>query len=441
MKHAYFLHTGYGKTKMCLDKIRKAKRDLRVIIISTVKVVETSWQAEMNKWYPGIFDYDYITGRVKESKRHEVLKKMPQIFGLSTSMLEWYVANTCRIKSKVKNKADEVERIIYDIEALSKRFDLIIIDESSLFKNYGSERFKVMKKWVHKSPNVMLLSATPSPKNIENIWAQIYLLDGGKRLGTSITKFREEYAIAIPMANGRLRYQYSDAAVNEVLNLIKDMVTSIPYPDKPLFPEPKLVRLNIKPDPETHALLKQFKEDYITQIGEKQLLAMSKNQLIIKVRQLASGSVYIKNSTIRVNDLKINALKYKLEQIDTPVLVYYKHIFEKDQLLELEGSRLLDTPQDFADWNANKIKLGVLSPFSAAHGLNMQDSECRHIFWFSPIWDAEIWIQANARVCRRGQRYTVTIGIFLLKESFDKMVFDICIEKYKAQYNHLEKLK
>lgn len=425
---------------MCLDKIVKYPKKIRTLVISTVKVIENSWQEEIDKWHLGKLSYAYITGNVKAKDRIPIIESNPDVLGISTSMLDWYIKNTCTVLRKRLLKSGKM-KYYYDVEKIADRFDLIIIDESSLFKNYGSERFKNVKKWVSKIPNVMLLSATPSPKNIENLWAQIYLIDSGQRLGKNITEFRSRYAIHVPMSNGRIRYQYTDAAVNEVLNLIKDVVTSIPYPDKPLFPEPIMKRLYIKPDEDTAKLLNQFKEDYITQIGGKQLVALSKNQLIIKVNQIASGSVYIKQQAHPIHDLKLRALEYKLSQIKTPVLIFYTYVFDKEKLLKLPGAKLLETPQDFKDWNANKIQLAIMSPFSTAHGLNIQYSECRHVFWYSPIWDTEIWIQANARVCRRGQKHTVTIGVFLLRGSFDQMIFDINYEKYKAQYNHLEKLR
>jgi SNF2 family DNA or RNA helicase len=123
------------------------------------------------------------------------------------------------------------------------------------------------------------------------------------------------------------------------------------------------------------------------------------------------------------------------------VLIIYAYVFDKDNLLTLPGARLLSNEQDFKDWNNNKIKIGILSPFSAAHGLNLQDSDCRNIIWMSPIWDTEKWIQTNARVCRRGQKNQVTISVLLLKGSYDEYAFDLCQEKFKTQFNNLQKLQ
>jgi hypothetical protein len=440
MKHAYMLHTGYGKTKLCLDFIMKSTPRIRTLLISTKKIVESAWSAEINKWYPGQLSYAYITGDLKEQERLKIVNQDVDILGMNTEMIDWYIKNTTKVKRKTYTKQGIKEH--HDEKELIDRFDLIILDESSLFKNSQTNRFKLLKKWCYKVEHVFTLSATPTPRNIEDVWAQTYLLDGGARLGSSITKFREAYGIPIPLPNGHNRYQYSQQAVDEVLRLIKDISTSVPAPATPLFPEPIIKKVIIKPDPVTANMLEEFKKDYIIKLSNgKNLIAFSKTQLIVKISQMASGFVYNQGTTVHINNLKLQVLNNKLNTITTPVLILYIYKADKDLLLQLPGARLLSSPQDFEDWNNNKIKIGILSPFSTAHGLNLQDSDCQDMFWYSPIWDTEKWIQTNARVCRRGQKRQVTINVLLLKNSFDEYAFELCQEKFKAQYNNLQKLQ
>jgi hypothetical protein len=440
MKHMYLLHTGYGKTKLCLDKIMNAPRKPRTLLISTKNIVESAWPAEIDKWYKGKISYAYITGNIKPEDRLSIVNGQWDILAMNTEMLDWYISNTTSVKRKSYTKNGI--KLHYNTDELIKRFDLVIVDEVSLFKNSQSERFKLIKKWCHNITNVMLLSATPTPKDIEDIWAQAYLIDAGQRLGGTITKFREDYAIAIPLPNGKNRYQYSLQATDYVLSLIKDISTSVPAPAQPLFPEPIIKKTLIKPDPQTAEMLDRFKSDFILKLtGGKNIIAFSKTQMINKISQLASGDVYTTDTVVHLNDLKFRALQMFLSTIKTPVLIFYNYIFDKEKLLTLPNARLLKNKQDFDDWNQNKIPIGILSPFSAAHGLNLQDSDCEDLIWFSPIWDTEKWIQTNARVCRRGQKKQITIRVLLLKGSYDEYAFDLCQEKFKTQYNNLQKLR
>jgi hypothetical protein len=440
MKHAYLLHTGFGKTKLCLDKIMNAPRKPRTLLISTKNVIESAWPAEITKWYANKLKYVYITGAIKPEERLKLINLDADILGINTEMLDWYIKHTTSIKRKSYTKAGI--KLHYDESELIKRFDLLIIDEVSLFKNSQTERFQLIKKWAHLVSNVIILSATPTPKSIEDIWAPIYLLDGGQRLGRSITQFRDNYAIAVPLPNGYNRYQYSRAATDTILNLIKDISTSIPAPAVSLFPEPILRKVIIKPDDKTAELLKTFKSNFILKLKDgNNIIAFSKTQLINKINQIANGDVYNQQLTIHLNDIKFKVLQQKLKDIHTPVLITYNYIFDKEKLLTLPNARLLSKPEDFIDWNNNKIQIGILSPFSAAHGLNLQDSDCENIIWFSPIWDTEKWIQTNARICRRGQTKQIVISVLLLKESYDEYAFELCQEKFNCQYNNLQKLR
>lgn len=438
MKHAYLLYTGYGKTKLMLDKIMALPLKPRVLLISTKQIVESSWQTEIDKWYPGQLSYAYITGAISPAKRKEILQQPVDILALNTNMLDWYIQETVPVKGVRYLK--EGKKNVYDTNELVKRFNMIIIDESTLFKNYSSKRFKLLKDWCSKVQDVYILSATPTPKNIEDLWSQIYLLDHGARLGKSITAFRNDYAEAIPMYNGMNRYEYSQSAVDYILTLVKDIVTSIPEPPQQLFPEPVIKKILIKPDPATDQLLTEFKTNNIISVNGSTVVAYSKNQLMNKVSQMASGNLYDDGMVHTINEIKFKSLQYILTTLKGPVLITYNYVFDKEKLLTLPGAVLLDNPQAFKDWNDNKIAIGVLSPFSVAHGLNLQYSDCENIIWFSPIWDTEKWQQTNARVCRRGQTRQVTIRVLILKNTFDDYAFNLVQEKFSAQYNNLRKL-
>ena len=124
MKHAYLLHTGYGKTKLMLDKIMSYPTRPRVLLISTKNIVETSWQGEIDKWYPGQLTYTYITGRIKPKDREKLVNKPTDILALNTEMIDWYISHTTGIKRTRHTKNGLVT--YYNTDELIDRFDIII---------------------------------------------------------------------------------------------------------------------------------------------------------------------------------------------------------------------------------------------------------------------------------------------------------------------------
>ena len=80
--------------------------------------------------------------------------------------------------------------------------------------------------------------------------------------------------------------------------------------------------------------------------------------------------------------------------------------------------RELKTSDDFADWNAGKVQVALISPASAGHGLNLQDGG--HILiWFSMVWSLELYQQTNGRLHRQGQKNVVGIHHIICKDTID----------------------
>ena len=151
------------------------------------------------------------------------------------------------------------------------KYDMVIFDESDMFKNSQTVRFKNVKKWIDKIPNVFILTATPTPNTIEDLWSQIYLIDNAPyRLGKNITAFRREYGEEV--RNGdRYIYYYLPAAVTAIMEKVKDMCEVNLVKPKDLYPQPKIRIIKINPDPDTAAILAKLEKDYVVEI-EKEII-------------------------------------------------------------------------------------------------------------------------------------------------------------------------
>lgn len=407
MKKAFFNYTGYGKTKIVLDYIQAHPEIKRVLIISTAKIISESWPNEINKWsFP--FTYTYITGKVTGKKREERILGAYDILGITPSLLHWFSENKH-----------------YQITKKIIKYDLVVFDESDMFKNSQTKRFKNVKKWIASVPNVFIMTATPMPNTIEDLWSQIYLIDEEPyRLGKNITAFRKKYGeeIIISTSTGKRNYEYYylPAAVNAIMNEIAPIAEVNLVKPIGIFPEPKIRIIKIEPDEETKNILNDLKQDYVVEIENQIIATQNYQRAITKLQQIGNGFIYNSvGEVIYLNDIKIRYIKKLMSETLDPILVTYSFIPDKERLLKIPGAKLIESEEE---WNNNQIKLGVV--YNNVAGLNLQHSRCKNIIWYSPTWDARAWEQTNSRVIRKGLKHKVTINVLIVKGSIEDLIYE-----------------
>lgn len=419
MKRAFFNYTGFGKTKVVLDYIREHPEIKRVLIVSKGNIIKESWPNEINKWdFP--FSYTYIDGTVTGKKRLERVYGFYDILGITPNMLGWFTENK-----------------FYKLTKKELKYDLVIFDESDLFKNSQTIRFKNVKKWIDKIPNVFILTATPMPNTLEDLWSQIYLIDNAPYLlGKNITAFRRAYGEEV-RSGGRFEYFYLPAAVKTVMDKIAPICEVNLVKPKDIYPQPKIRIIKIEPDPETAKILAKLEKDYVVEIDKEIITASNYNKVLTKLQQIGNGFIYKDDGTpVYVNDIKFRYVQKQVKETLDPILVTYSFIPDKERLLSLEGAKMVVSEDE---WNDNKIKLGVV--YSNIAGLNLQKSRCKKIIWYTPTWDARAWEQTNSRVIRRGLKETVTIEVLIVKGSVDDIIYERMKDKLKFMQNSFKPLE
>lgn len=419
MKRAFFNYTGYGKTKLVLDYIQKHPEIKRVLIVSKGDIIKESWPNEIAKWsFP--FSYTYITGKDTQKQKLEKVYGFYDIMGITPSLLSWFTENK-----------------FYKLTRKTLKYDMVIFDESDLFKNSRTKRFKNVKKWIAKIPNVFILTATPMPNTVEDLWSQIYLIDEEPyRLGKNITAFRRTYGEEVKNGD-RYLYYYLPAAVETIREKIKDMCEVNLVKPKDLYPQPKIRIIKINPDPETASILAKLEKDYVVEIEKELITASNYNKVLTKLQQIGNGFIYgADGKPIYINDIKLRYIKKQMDETLDPILATYTFIPDKERMLALPGAKMI-TSED--EWNENKIKLGVV--YANKAGLNLQHSRCKKIIWYSPTWDARAWEQTNSRVIRRGLKHVVTIDVLIVKGSIDDLIYERMKEKLKFMIDTFKPLE
>lgn len=386
-KVALFLDMGLGKTITTLTAIEDLMHDSfdvgKTLIIAPLRVCNSVWAQEAEKW------------------AHTQGLKFVNLSGGKTNMLKGlqrkgdvYLINRENTKALVEN---------YTVK--SWPFGMVVIDESSSFKSHSSQRFKALRKVAHKSSHFVLLTGTPAPNGYGDLWSQIYLLDGGERLGRTIGIFRQRY-----MEKDYFGFNYTikDGAMAKIQNAIQDVVLSMKSEDYLELPEFIPTVLNNKLE---GPLLKQYKklekEMTLAVNGQERVTAMTAATLTNKLMQFSSGNMYDEDRKVHhVHDLKIDTLQEIIdENPNDNVLVAYNFKHELTTLREAfpDGVSLDKEGKEVERWNKGEIKLLFAHPASAGHGLNLQDGGSL-VVWYGLTWSLELYQQFNKRLHRQGQQ-------------------------------------
>lgn len=419
-----FLDMGLGKTVTTLTAIEELINDYmeikKVLVIAPKRVAEDTWPSEYQKWeHLSNLKVVEIKGTPKE--RLNALKRPGDIYIITRDNVAWLVET-------LKREWD---------------FDTVIIDELSSFKSNKSIRFKKLRLVRPFIKRIVGLTGTPAPNGYEDLWSQIYLLDRGRRLGKTITEYRRKYFHTITRP-GYNEYKLRPGAKEEIDQLISDICISMKFQDYLQTEEPLYIDRPVKLSDQEYKTYKTMERDAVLEFGEDDYIsALTAAEVTNKLLQLANGAIYDQDKNYRIiHNKKLEALEELVEEAGgESVLVYYSYISDKERILQrFKNARVLETEKDIKDWNAGKIKLMIAHPASAGHGLNLQDGGSI-IIWFGLPWSLELYLQANARLWRQGQKQAVRIYHLLTEGTMDSRVLQVLKGKNIRQEELIASLK
>ena len=423
-----FLEMGLGKTAITLTAIDKLMNDRfevsRVLVIAPLRVAEDTWSRESAKWdHLKHLRISKILGSAAE--RRKAVKAEADIYVINRENVVWLVEHLAEQKTRWP-------------------YDMVVIDELSSFKSNQSKRFKALKKMRPMMDRVVGLTGTPAANSLEDLWAEMYLLDRGQRLGATLTNYRSNY-FRPAWGNGMIVYKWqaTPGAMKAITGKIADITMSMKAEDYIELPDRIDSTVQVKL---TAAEMKKYKE-----MEEKSLLELDDQDSIIaldaaavmsKLLQMANGFIYNEaHEAIRLHKAKLEALDELIEAADGPVLVFYNFQADKEQLLEhFKDAEVLDDDKTISRWNSGQIPIMLAHPASVAYGLNLQEGG--HIIaWYGVPWSLELYQQANARLHRQGQEKPVLIYHIMAEGTADEQVMKKLSEKDMTQSALIEVLK
>jgi len=424
---ALFLDMGLGKSVIALTAVAELQDCLEVdkaLVIAPKSVARNTWSAEAQKWdHVSHLRLSIILG--DEKTRERALASDADIYVINRENVVWLV-----------------ERY----KEWPWPFDMVIIDESSSFKNPSAKRFKALRRVRPQFRRVILLTGTPSPNGLMDLWSQIWLLDMGQRLGKTLTSYRAKY-FTPGRRNGAVIYEWRPkvGTTTKISELISDICMSMRAEDYIEVPDMIEAGMTLNFTEEKALLYKDFEREQLLQIDEDTIEALTAAALTNKLLQFTSGAVYDNEHKWHfVDETKIEALADIIENANEPVLVYYNYIHEKERIMDaLKQYRPVafrGEPGILQKWNEQKIRVMIAHPRSVAYGLNMQQGG-RIIVWHSLTWDLEIYEQANKRLHRQGQTKPVLLYHLTVKGTMDERVLRVLKGKRDWQAGLLHEIR
>lgn len=437
---ALFLDMGLGKTVVSLTVVmQKIWRDFDVnkcLVIAPIRVAEDTWSREADKW-------DHLQG-LRVSK---VLGTQKQRLAALEAKADVYVINR--------------ENVVWLVEHLGVKwdFDMVIIDELSSFKSPTAKRFKALRKVIKRARYVVGLTGTPAPNGYIDLWSQIYLIDGGERLGRTLTEYRNRF-FRPGRGKGHVVYEWlmNAGAKEQIDALLSDICLSMSKEDWLQLPDIIYNNIVVKMDKAARKVYDEFEKEKVLPLIDDLIIqdveeadtfvsgttaATVRNKLL----QMANGAVYKDEDAgvLRIHDAKLDALEEIAEaNPGQPLLVFYSFRHDLDRIKERFSDAVVlnegDTQDTITGWNEGRIPMLLCHPASAGHGLNLQDGG-HIVVWFGLTWSLELYQQANARLYRQGQEQSVIVHHIICENTVDEAVMQALGAKDTTQKSLLTALK
>ena len=427
--YGLFLDMGLGKTVSTLTAIEQLMNDhlevSKVLVIAPKRVAEDTWSREVFKWqHTKHLRISKVLG--SEKARRQALMKDADIYVINRENVEWLAEHYAG----------------KDIP-----FDMLVVDELSSFKSPKSNRFKALRKIRPAFKRFVGLTGTPAPNSLLDLWSQVYLIDQGKRLGRSITHYRERYFMPASWdrSNPRIVYKYSPRPESEknIYGLIDDVCVSMKAKDYLQLPERIDNIMTVTLTGKEREEYERLEKDRILEYMEGDIVASTAASLSQKLLQLSNGASYNENQGVqKIHDQKLKAFEEIVEEAQgQPILLFYSFIHDRERIQKkFKQAVSIDEDKSIERWNAGEIDILLAHPMSAGHGLNLQDGG-HIIVWFGLTWSLELYQQANARLHRQGQDETVIIHHILTEDTIDQRVLQVLQGKEKGQDALLEAVK
>lgn len=429
----FLLRPGMGKTTIsyAIIKILKSKGLIkRTLVIAPLRVVYNVWPKQKNDWQQfADLRVTVLHGKNRIANLHDLSH---DIYCINPEGLEWL------------DKPEHAEWV-------RQNFDVLIVDESTKFKNTGTERFKRIKKLIRYFKRRYILTGTFTPNGLLDLFGQVYLLDEGAALGRYITHYKTKYFYPTDYMGYALAPH--PWALEEIAKKIEPLTLVLDREGNLEMPELLFNDIEVDLPPAAREQYQQMERHMLATLDTELVVAANAAVATSKCRQIANGCLFTNagdGTWTDLHDAKIDALKDLVEQLSgESVLVVYEFKPDLEKLRKafpnavlLTGGNATQDAKNISMFSSGFVQMGLGQFTSISLGIDGLQNKCRNVVMFGLTWNLQDYSQTIDRIWRQGQKAdTVIVHRIIAKETVDSRVLQVLNDKDATQNNFLSLLK
>lgn len=417
---ALLIDMGLGKTIIMLTAILDMllSREIgSVLVVAPIRVIQAVWRQEAREWqHTRKLTFSLVHGNPAE--RLAALRKPAHIHLINPEGLKWLTT------------------------VMGRRpwpWDMLVVDESTEFSAPKiTVRFRSLRKGLRHFKRRYVMTGTPTPRSLLQVWPQMFLADLGASLGQKFSEFKKNHFYKTGYMGYKL--EPKDGSEDIIAEAMSRRVVRLRAEDWIEVPELVTVPIWVDLPPAARELYERLEQEMFLEFenysldGDEEAVAETAATLSMKCRQIANGILFTSNvetgarSWRPIHDAKLEALQeIEREIYGEPMLVAY--VFKPD-VLRIKAAmpkyvafdkknveRLVD------QWNAKKLPGLILHPANSKYGLNLQKGG-NHLAWLGGTFSRLQYDQLIGRLRRSGQTKKVYNYLILARNTVDEVVLD-----------------
>lgn len=416
-----FSGCGTGKTLTCIHAVKSYWPGARVLVLAPLTILEPAWKKDL------AFGWPQATVEIAYAKNREKVFK---------GDAQWIITN----HDAVKKIADEGWHTL---------FDVVIVDEADVFRNRESQRSEAMLKVAKDVQILTLMTGTPTPKSVTDVWHLAFMVDGGERLGSKFFEFRNQmcYPKIIPGVARACNWVDKPEANMLVTAALADISTRVELNDVQELPQTVTRSMTVNLPAKLRREYESMRRDSMLFLESGGLVnAVHAGARMQKLLQMCAGAIYDEHGVI--HDLHPDRHKLVLEMVletDHALVAFnWKHQRDglvKEALRQGIAFEVIDGDVTTANrerivrqFQAGELQAIFAHPQSAGHGLTL--TRANRVIWSSPTYRADLYEQFNHRIVRTGQERRTEIIHIAANATAEQQVYEKLMTK-KASMDDL----